>query len=246
MKTQSFNELLKNNAYPGRGILIGLTHDGKKAVCVYFIMGRSENSRNRIFSITDDGIKTQAFEPEKLSDPSLVIYNPVRTFDKNIIVTNGDQTDTICDFLHNGGTFEEALRTRRFEPDPPIFTPRISGIMSFEKRFEYKLSILKSEGEGETCLRFFYEYNIPIKAKGHFIHTYKCDGDPVPSFEGEPVCIEIPEIDSLEKYAEGIFHSINNDNKVSLYASLIDIESFESENIIINKNGGGIEKWQRN
>lgn len=246
MKKQNLCEILGDNSYPGRGIMVGLTPDGKKAVSVYFIMGRSENSRNRIFSKTDDGIKTEAFEPEKLSDPSLVIYNPVREHGKSVIVTNGDQTDTIFDFLENGGTFEEALRTRKFEPDPPIFTPRISAILSFNKHFEYKISILKSEGEGQSCLRYFYEYNQPLKGLGHFIHTYKGDGNPVPSFEGEPVAVEIPEVNNLEGFANCIFNSLNEDNKISLFVTLVDLETFNQDNIIINKNNGGIEKWQRN
>lgn len=230
----SINNQLESNSYPGRGIIIGKTPNGKQAVTAYFIMGRSENSRNRVFIETADGIKTQAFDPAKLSDPSLVIYSPVREYKNNLIVTNGDQTDTVYDFLSEGKTFEQALRTREFEPDPPIFTPRISGILTFEEEFSYKLSILKSEGKGKACRRFFYEYNQPINGEGHFIHTYKCDGDPVPSFEGEPVGISIS--DDINQFADDIWNSLNSQNKVSLYVRYCDLDGKNPKTIIKNKH----------
>ena len=180
----TIKEYLNGNTYPGRGVMLGLHADGKTAVAAYFIMGRSVNSRNRVFVMDGEDMRTKAFDESKLVDPSLVIYYPVRTLENCTIVTNGDQTDTVRDHLAQGGTFESALRTREFEPDPPIFTPRISGIMDFADGYSYKLSILKSEGEGKACRRFFYEYPAPIAGAGHIIHTYKHDGNPVPSFAG--------------------------------------------------------------
>lgn len=227
---------ISSTTYPGRGIIIGKSADGKKAVIGYFIMGRSENSRNRIFVSEGKDLKTQAFDPAKLVDPSLVIYAPVRALENAAIVTNGDQTDTIRDFMLEGKTFEEALRTRTFEPDPPNFTPRISGIVELANGdFSYKLSILKSnEGREQSALRFFYEYAQPIAGEGHFIHTYKCDGNPIPSFEGEPTLININ--GDIDKFTNDVWNALNEDNKVSLYTRFIDITTGEYTDRIVNKN----------
>jgi IMP cyclohydrolase len=223
---------LQANTYPGRGIIIGHSPNGKKAFVVYFIMGRSENSRNRIFSETEDGIRTEAFEPAKMVDPSLIIYHPVRFYDGHIIVTNGDQTDTIRDHMKNGHCFRHALATREFEPDSPNFTPRISGIVAPDG--SYKLSILKSaQGNPACCCRYYFEYDKPIAGQGHFIHTYKCDGNPIPSYEGEPKVISIS--DDITNFANKVWNALNNDNKVSLYACAMDIETGKSESLIINK-----------
>lgn len=229
------NELLQNNSYPGRGILIGQTTK-REAVIAYFIMGRSENSRNRIFEKTSDGIKTQAFDPSKLSDPSLVIYTPVRIFGNTTIVTNGDQTDTIYDYVSTGKTFEDALSTRKYEPDAPNFTPRISGVVDIsDKKQSYKLSILKSNPQdSNSCVRFFYDFSEPVAGYGHFIHTYKCDGNPIPSFEGEPVAVKIT--GTAKEFANTIWNSLNDDNKVSLFVRYIPLDGGLSETIIINKN----------
>lgn len=227
---------VSSTTYPGRGIIIGKSADGKKAVIGYFIMGRSENSRNRVFVAEGKDLKTQAFDPSKLVDPSLIIYAPVRTLENATVVTNGDQTDTIRDFIIEGKTFEEALRTRTFEPDPPNFTPRISGILEFaDGDFSYKLSILKSnEGRENSALRFFYEYAQPIAGEGHFIHTYKQDGNPIPSFEGEPTLVNIE--GDIDTFTENVWNALNEDNKVSLYTRFIDLETGEFEDRIINKN----------
>lgn len=233
MKTNDLLHLLKNNPYPGRGIMLGKTPDGRKALAVYFIMGRSVNSRNRVFVTDGDGIRTAAHDIQALSDPSLVIYSPVRTFLGKTIVTNGDQTDTVADYLAQGKSFEEALRTRKFEPDAPNLTPRISGIM--DKDGSYKLSILKSAGGDDlSCQRFFYEYPEPLSGQGHFIHTYKEDGSPLPSFEGEPiiVCTE----NDPEAFAQKIWDSLNADNRVSLFVRMINLESGELSTVIINKH----------
>ena len=232
MNRKTISEELRNNAYPGRGIIIGKSEDDENMVIVYFIMGRSVNSRNRVFIEQEGGIRTEAFDPAKLSDPSLVIYAPVRVIDGKTIVTNGDQTDTIYDFIKDGKTFEEALRTRTFEPDAPNFTPRVSGIV---ENGTYKLSILKSNnGNPDSAQRFFYEYMEPVAGEGHFIHTYLHDGNPIPSFEGDPTPMEIKgDIDSITKE---VWESLNEENKVSLFVRTINLKSGEEQTRIINKN----------
>ena len=227
---------ISSTTYPGRGIIIGKSEDGKKAVIGYFIMGRSVNSRNRVFVKDGNDLKTQAFDPSQLVDPSLIIYAPVRTLESCTVVTNGDQTDTVRDYILEGKSFEDALRTRTFEPDPPNFTPRISGILEFaDGDFSYKMSILKSnEGREESALRFFYEYEAPVAGKGHFIHTYKCDGSPIPSFEGEPTPVDIK--GDIDTFTSNVWESLNADNKVSLYTRFIDLETGKFEDRIVNKN----------
>ncbi len=228
----SIAEKLKNNTYPGRGIILGITPDGTKKVSAYFIMGRSTNSRNRVFSEEVDGISTEAFDPSLLEDPSLIIYHPVREIGDDLVVTNGDQTDTIVDTMKNGSTFEEALRTREFEPDGPNWTPRISGIQA--KDGSYKLSILKSvDLEGSACVRQFFEYPA-VPGLGHFIHTYVTDGNPIPTFQGEPERVDI--VDDLDTYAGMLWTNLNRDNRVSLFVRFTDIESGEYEQLIINDN----------
>lgn len=236
MQMLSLEKELKENAYPGRGIVIGKSPSGTYAVAAYFIMGRSENSRNRIFIEDGEGIRTQAFDPSKLSDPSLIIYAPVRVLGNKTIVTNGDQTDTIYEQMDRQQTFEQALRTREFEPDAPNYTPRISGIMHVENgSYNYALSILKSNhGNPNSCQRFTFAYSDPAAGEGHFIHTYKCDGNPLPSFEGEPKPVEIS--DDMDAFADMIWSSLNEDNKVSLFVRYIDIASGEYRTKIINKN----------
>lgn len=236
MKMISIAEELKNNAYPGRGIIIGKSPDGKKAVTAYFIMGRSENSRNRVFVEQGNGIRTQAFDPDKLTDPSLIIYAPVRVLGNKTIVTNGDQTDTIYKGMDIQLTFEQSLRSREFEPDAPNYTPRISGIMHLENGgYNYAMSILKSDdGRPDSCLRFTYAYENPIAGEGHFIHTYMQDGEPLQSFEGEPKRIAIP--DDMDAFADLLWKSLNGDNKVSLFVRYIDIATGEAKSKIINKN----------
>ena len=235
MKPVDIKQDLAGNSYPGRGIVIGESQDGGKAVIAYFIMGRSENSRNRVFVEEGEGIRTQAFDPAKLSDPSLVIYAPVRVLGEDTIVTNGDQTDTIYDFMNEGKTFEEALRTRTFEPDGPNYTPRISGTVSRkEGRFTYKLSILKStDGNPDQAQRFFFEYE-PQVGLGHFIHTYKCDGNPIPSYEGEPTPVEIQ--GDIDQFTAALWENLNQDNKVSLFVRFIDLSTGKQETRIVNKN----------
>lgn len=234
MKTLDLYERLRETAYPGRGIVTGLAPSGRKALIAYFIMGRSANSRNRVFAETEDGIETRAADPAKLEDPSLIIYRPVRTFGDLHIVTNGDQTDTVFEGLRCGGTFEGALRTRTFEPDRPNWTPRISGIVDVSQgEASYKLSILKSgDEEGYTSRRYFYEYE-PIRGVGHFIHTYEGDGSPLPTFSGEPEQVAVPE--EAEDFAARIWDALNEENKVSLFVRAIDLESGETEDVIINK-----------
>lgn len=237
MKPISLEKDIASTTYPGRGIVIGRSADGKKAVIAYFIMGRSENSRNRVFVETEDGIRTQAFDPSKLVDPSLIIYAPVRKLGNTTIVTNGDQTDTIYDLIKEGQTFEQSLRTREFEPDGPNYTPRISGIVEIaDSKMSYSMSILKSaDGNPDCCERYTFSYDKPIAGLGRFIHTYMSDGNPLPSFEGEPTLVEIGN-DDLDTFADKIWNALNADNKVSLYVSYIDIETGNSESKVINKN----------
>ena len=231
---KNIQTLLSANAYPGRGVVIGRTT--KHAVIAYFIMGRSENSRNRIFTEKEGGIITEAFDISKLEDPSLIIYAPVRLVNEKVtVVTNGDQTDTIVNFLTNGKTWEEALRTRTFEPDAPNFTPRISGVLRIQEgEPSYQLSILKA-GNANSPQRFFFDYPMPIVGQAHFIHTYKEDGDPIPSFEGEPVCIATEE--DIDTFTQQVWHALNADNKVSLFVRYIDLATNETNTRIINKNG---------
>lgn len=225
---------LQQNTYPGRGIVIGRSKDGKNAMIGYFIMGRSENSRNRIFAKEPDGIRTEAFDPAKLVDPSLIIYHPVRVVGDTTVVTNGDQTDTVADFLKEGKTFEEALRTRTFEPDGPNWTPRISGMV--EKNGDYRLSILKSaDGDENSIRRYFFEYTAPRAGEGHFIHTYEHDGNPIPSFKGEPKSVELPYA-CINCFTEALWNSLNEGNKVSLYTCFINLETGERTERIVNKN----------
>lgn len=233
---RNVEELLRANPYPGRGILLGRSADGKNGVIAYFIMGRSENSRNRIFVEDGQGLRTEAFDAAKVTDPSLIIYHPVRVHDQTTIVTNGDQTDTIYDFLENGKSFQAALRTRTFEPDAPNYTPRISGVLKRKKgKLSYRLSILKSAGGNHRSVqRFFFEYQKPLAGEGHLIHTYRCDGNPIPSFEGEPALVSIP--DDLDAFAETIWNGLNADNKVSLFVRYIDLHTGSARTRIINKN----------
>ena len=236
MNKISLSEELKNNAYPGRGIVIGRSADGTKAVAAYFIMGRSENSRNRVFVEEGEGIRTQAFDPSKLVDPSLIIYAPVRVLGNKTIVTNGDQTDTIYEGMDKQMTFEQSLRCREFEPDGPNYTPRISGIMHVEGgKYNYAMSILKSNnGNPEACNRYTFAYENPVAGEGHFIHTYMHDGNPLPSFEGEPKLVSIP--NEIDAFTEQVWSSLNEDNKVSLFVRFIDIETGKYETRIVNKN----------
>ena len=236
MKMLSLEQELMGNAYPGRGIVIGKSADGKYAVTAYFIMGRSENSRNRVFVTEGEGIRTQAYDPSKLTDPSLIIYAPVRVLGKETIVTNGDQTDTVYDGISKGLTFERSLRSREFEPDAPNYTPRISGMMTIENgKFDYQMSILKSNnGNPSACNRYTYSYENPVAGEGHFIHTYLEDGNPLPSFEGEPKLVAIQ--DNIEIFTQLLWNSLNEDNKVSLFVRYIDIQTGEYETKIVNKN----------
>ena len=236
MNMLSLANELNSNTYPGRGIVIGKTKDGKKAVTAYFIMGRSNNSRNRVFVEDGEGIRTQAFDPSKLEDPSLIIYAPVRVLGNKIIVTNGDQTDTIYEGMDKQLTFEQSLRTREFEPDAPNYTPRISGIMHVENRkYNYAMSILKSNnGNPEACNRYTFAYENPVAGEGHFIHTYMHDGNPLPSFEGEPKLVEIN--GDIDEFTNMVWTNLNEDNKVSLFVRFIDIETGEYETRIVNKN----------
>lgn len=229
-------EELAGNSYPGRGIVIGKSADGKYAVTAYFIMGRSVNSRNRIFVTDGEGIRTQAYDPAKLEDPSLVIYAPVRVLGNKTIVTNGDQTDTIYELMDKQQTFEQALRTRTFEPDGPNYTPRISGIMHIENGgFNYAMSILKSNhGDPSSCHRYTFAYENPLAGEGHFIHTYMGDGNPLPSFEGEPTLIGVE--GDIDSFTQMIWENLNEENKVSLFVRYIEIESGKYETRIVNKN----------
>ena len=236
MNTLSLETELKGNSYPGRGIVIGKSKDGNYAVTAYFIMGRSENSRNRIFVEDGEGIRTQAYDPSKLSDPSLIIYAPVRVLWNKTIVTNGDQTDTIYELMDKQQTFEQSLRTREFEPDAPNYTPRISGIMHVgHGSYNYAMSILKSSnGNPKSCSRYTFAYENPLDGEGHFIHTYMGDGNPLPSFEGEPKLVGVD--GNIDEFADKIWNSLNEDNKVSLFVRYIDIKSGGYESRIYNKN----------
>ena len=236
MEMLSIEKELQENSYPGRGIIIGRSKDGTKAVTAYFIMGRSENSRNRVFVEEGEGIRTQAFDPAKLEDPSLIIYAPVRVLGNKTIVTNGDQTDTIYEGMDRQMTFEQSLRSREFEPDAPNYTPRISGILHIEDGgYNYALSILKSnDGNPDSCHRYTYAYEKPVAGEGHFIHTYMHDGNPLPSFQGEPKLVEIP--DDMDAFTDMLWNSLNEDNKVSLFVRFIDIETGKYETKIVNKN----------
>ena len=236
MEMKSLAAELSSTTYPGRGIVIGKTPDGKHAAIAYFIMGRSENSRNRIFVEEGEGIRTEAYDPSKLEDPSLIIYAPVRVLGNKTIVTNGDQTDTIYDLMNKQFTFEQALRTREFEPDAPNYTPRISGILHIDGgNYNYAMSILKSNnGNPDACNRYTFAYENPVNGEGHFIHTYMGDGNPLPSFEGEPTLVDIP--DNMDEFAELVWNNLNEDNKVSLFVRYIDITTGEYETKIINKN----------
>lgn len=236
MQKNDIATLLKENSYPGRGIVIGKSADGKYAVSAYFIMGRSENSRNRVFVEDGEGIRTQAFDPSKLTDPSLIIYAPVRVLGNKTIVTNGDQTDTIYELMDKQQTFEQALRTREFEPDAPNYTPRISGIMHVENgSFNYAMSILKSDiADHSVCNRFTFAYEKPKAGEGRFIHTYMGDGNPLPSFEGEPEWIGIE--GDIDAFTSLLWNSLNEENKVSLFVRYIDIETGKYETRIVNKH----------
>lgn len=234
MQIRNLKAELSGNAYPGRGIVLGKSADGKHAVIAYFIMGRSENSRNRVFVEEGAGIRTQAFDPAKLVDPSLIIYSPVRVWQDTTIVTNGDQTDTVYDFLEKGETFAAGLRTRTFEPDAPNYTPRISGVVN-NKTGDYQLSILKSaEGDSSSVQRYFFEYTSPKAGVGHFLHTYRCDGNPIPSFEGEPTPVWLE--GDIDSFTAMVWENLNPENKVSLFIRFLDLETGKTETRIVNKN----------
>ncbi len=232
----SLGQELKGNAYPGRGIIVGRSADGKCAVTAYFIMGRSSNSRNRVFVTEQEGIRTEAFDPSKLEDPSLIIYAPVRVLGRDTIVTNGDQTDTIYEGMARGLTFEQSLRSREFEPDGPNYTPRISAVMHVEKdAYDFSMSILKSNnGDPSCCNRYTYSYDCPKAGEGRFIHTYMHDGNPLPSFSGEPKVVDIP--NDMDAFTQMLWNSLNEENKVSLFVRYIDIATGEYKTKIVNKN----------
>lgn len=236
MEKKNLAKELAGNAYPGRGIVIGKSADGAYAVTAYFIMGRSSNSRNRVFVADGEGIRTQAFDPSKLEDPSLIIYAPVRVLGNKTIVTNGDQTDTIYELMDRQQTFEQALRTRKFEPDVPNYTPRISGIMHLENGgYNYAMSILKSNnGDPSSCNRYTFAYENPKAGEGRFIHTYMGDGNPLPSFEGEPTLVGIE--DGIDEFTKMVWENLNEDNKVSLFVRYIEIATGKYETRIVNKN----------
>lgn len=235
MKTIDIYEALRANSYPGRGIIIGKSADGKNAVTAYFIMGRSVNSRNRVFTQTADGIKTEAADPSKLTDPHLIIYSPVRVLGNKTIVTNGDQTDTIYELMDNQQTFEQSLRTRLYEDDAPNYTPRISGIMHVGNgEYNYAMNIIKSaDGNPDCAERFTFTYTSPLDGVGHFIHTYMKDADPLPSFEGEPEKIEIP--NNIDEFTQDLWNALNEENKVSLFVRFIDIQTGKATTKIVNK-----------
>ena len=227
-----FGDILGACDYPGRGILLGRSRDGGSSVCAYFITGRSPNSRNRVLVKTEDGIRTEAFDPSKVTDPSLIIYHPAREARGYFIITNGDQTDTVRDFISAGKSFKEALDTREYEPDGPNFTPRISGIIDPDG--SYKLSIIKRAGEAPFCRRFYYDFSDPVPGYGHYISTYKCDGDPLPSFEGEPINVEIPE--TADDLAVEIKNSLDAEKTVSIFVRYADLTGGGIKTRIINKN----------
>lgn len=230
-----FGDVVEGNRYPGRGIVVGESCDGTKAVIAYFIMGRSENSRNRVFAEKDGALYTEPRDASKIEDPSLIIYTAVRNCGNHLIVTNGDQTDTVYDGLMEGLSFHEALASRCFEPDAPNYTPRISAVLSFDDAagFRYSMSIHKSEdAEGTACARYGYDY-APVPGLGHFIHTYECDGDPLPTFQGEPRRVEIP--NDIDEFTDGIWNALDEENRISLYVRYTDLESGETESRLINK-----------
>ena len=234
-KINSISELIKDNSYVGRGIIIGKSEDGKNAVVAYFIMGRSPNSRNRVFTEKGSEVIIYPFDASKVEDPSLIIYSPIRTYENNLIVTNGNQTDTIYDYIKDNKSFENALDTREFEPDAPNYTPRISGILNFSNNdFKYKMNILKSIDEvGSYCSRYTFSYN-SLNGLGHFIHTYNCDGNPIPTFTGEPERVSIP--NDIDEFTSSIWNNLDEDNKISLYVRYIDLASGDAQNRLINKN----------
>lgn len=232
-KINDIGALIKDNSYVGRGIVIGKSADGKKAAVAYFIMGRSENSRNRVFVETEDGIRTEAFDPSKCSDPSLIIYHPIREYNGKTIVTNGDQTDTIRDALADGMSYIDALRTCRFEPDAPNFTSRISGVLNEDG--SYDLSILKYfHSDPDACKRYFFEYDKPVKGRGHFLHTYLCNGDPLPFFLGEPKCVFVEDT-PIDAFADSVWEALNEQNKISLFVRYINMRTGEKQTVIKNK-----------
>ncbi len=233
-QTYDISELINGNPYVGRGIVIGKTEDGTKAAVAYFIMGRSENSRNRVFVENGDEVIIHPFDASKVEDPSLIIYSPIRKIENKLIVTNGDQTDTIYDFIADGKSFDDALETRQFEPDKPNWTPRISGMLTFGDKLTYKMSILKSADiEGSECSRYTFSYN-SLNGIGHFIHTYVTDGNPIPTFMGEPERVAVP--NDIDEFLNKIWNNLNEQNKISIYVRYIDLATGESENRMINKN----------
>lgn len=235
-KTNNIGELIKDNNYVGRGIVVGKTADSKKAATAYFIMGRSENSRNRIFKPNGEEVIIMPYDESKVEDPSLIIYSPIRVYENNLIITNGDQTDTVYDFVKDGKSFSKALETREFEPDAPNFTPRISSMLTFDDGdFTYQMSILKCADEkGSACSRFTFSYSA-LAGLGHFLHTYQHDGNPIPTFCGEPERVEIP--NDIDEFTKLIWDNLNSDNKISIYVRYVDLETGEVENRMINKNG---------
>lgn len=234
-EVKTMKERLEGNSYPGRGIVVGKSADGTKACAAYFIMGRSANSRNRVFTVKNGEVFTEPFDASKVEDPSLIIYAAVRQYENNLIVTNGNQTDTIYEGLAAGKSFSQALTAREFEPDAPNLTPRISGMLTFDQGdFTYEMSILKSaDAEGTGCNRFTYAY-VPMNGVGHFLHTYVCDGNPIPTFQGEPERVAIP--DDMESFAREIWESLDENNKISLYVRYVDLATGKVEEKLINKN----------
>ncbi|MBQ9148005.1 MAG: IMP cyclohydrolase [Oscillospiraceae bacterium] len=233
MNINTVSDLLSGNAYPGRGILIGLTPDGKKAVAAYFIMGRSPNSRNRIFAEENGTLRTQPYDASKVQDPSLIIYTAIRSHGRNLIVTNGDQTDTVFEGLEQGVSFDAALAQRCFEPDGPNWTPRISGLLTFDNGFSYKMSILKAgDAAGTVCSRYGFHYE-PLPGLGHLIHTYECDGNPLPAFRGEPRPVAVG--DDIDAFTAELWQALNEENKISLYVRYTDITTGEASSRLVNK-----------